>query len=179
MNTPAPDTGPPGPGAPNTFFHPANYRPEESVTYLMRQILTAIAQEIERELAPADLTNAQWIPLFKLSLGHTSTAAELARACHLDAGAMTRMLDRLETKGLCQRERSASDRRVVHIALTEAGTAAAQGIPPILCELQNNYLQGFTPEEFATLKQFLRRILDNTHTWDGAAPPPLNSSSKP
>jgi len=177
-------TSPPGPFQPPStvttdFYRPEAYRPEESITYLMRQILTAVAQEIERQLAPADLTNAQWIPLFKLFHGHATTAAELARACHLDAGAMTRMLDRLETKGLCQRERSASDRRVVHIALTEAGTAAAQGIPPILCELQNNYLQGFTPEEFATLKQFLRRILDNTHTWDGAAPPPLNSSSKP
>ena len=93
----------------------------------MRQILTAIARRSSANWHRQTLTNGS-STLRKLSLGH-STAAELARACHLDAGAMT-LLDRLEAKGLCQRERSAADRRVVNIALTEAGKAAAQAFHP-------------------------------------------------
>lgn len=155
---------------PADFYRPEDYRPEESVTYLMRLILATAAQEIERQLASADLTNAQWIPLFKLYHGHATTAAELARVCHLDAGAMTRTLDRLEAKGLCQRERSEADRRVVHIALTEAGTAAAQRIPPILCGMQNAYLEGFSADEFHALKGYLRRILHNAQTCNATPP---------
>jgi DNA-binding MarR family transcriptional regulator len=56
--------------------------------------------------------------------------------------------------------RSSEDRRVVHIALTPAGQKAAEGIPVILSKLQNEYLAGFSLEEWQTLKGYLHRILD-------------------
>ncbi len=143
------------------FYKAESYLPEDSVGHLMRLILSTVAHEVERHLQPCDLTNAQWLPLFKLAIGKASTVAELARECHLDAGAMTRLLDRLEAKGLCKRVRSQSDRRVVNIELTDAGREAASGIPDVLSQVQNTHLAGFTVEEFETLKSFLRRILDN------------------
>lgn len=144
------------------FYDQSNYRPEDSVGYLMRQILTSMAQGIDTQLADSDLTNAQWMPMLKLHLGHASTVAELARACNLDAGAMTRLLDRLEAKGLCTRTRSETDRRVVNIGLTELGRTVAQGIPDVLCQVLNQHLTGFTPEEFLLLKSLLHRVLANT-----------------
>ena len=147
--------------APPAFYLPENYQPEESVGYLMRRILATVATEIEREMAPNGLTNAQWIPLFKLSIGSASTVAELARGCQLDAGAMTRTLDRLESKGLLKRVRSSEDRRVVNLELTAGGRAAAQAIPGALCRVQNAHLRGFTRAEWETLSSLLRRILDN------------------
>lgn len=159
---------------PATFYCAEDYRPEESIGYLMRQILSTVAQEVERQLAHTELTNAQWIPLFKLSIGQASTAAELARECRLDAGAMTRTLDRLEAKGLCQRERSAADRRVVTITLTDSGQEAAQEIPKVLSRVQNAHLAGFTQEEFETLKGYLRRILNNAKTVDT---PPIHDNT--
>lgn len=143
------------------FYCAEGYNPEESVGYLMRRVLALVAQEVERELETSDLTNAQWVPLFKLSIGKVSTVAELARDCHLDAGAMTRLLDRLEAKGLCRRVRSVADRRVVNIELTDAGRAAAEGIPAVLSRVQNAHLAGFSVQEFEALKGFLRRILAN------------------
>ena len=146
---------------PAEFYNVDDYLPENSVGYLMRLALTAVAQEVERQLVVSDLTNAQWLPLFKLAQGKTSTVAELARLCHLDAGAMTRLLDRLEAKGLCRRVRSVADRRVVNIELTEQGEEVASGIPAVLCKVQNAHLTGFSNEEFEMLKSLLRRILDN------------------
>jgi DNA-binding MarR family transcriptional regulator len=153
------------PAAP--FYDPENYRPEESVGYLMRQILSTVAQEVELQLAHTELTNAQWIPLFKLYTGCASTVAELARHSDLDAGAMTRLLDRLEAKSLCQRVRSETDRRVVNITLTDAGKLAAQDIPRVLSRVQNGYLAGFTADEFEALKGYLRRILTNAKNTPG------------
>jgi len=144
-----------------TFYRAQGYRPEDSVGLLMRRVLSSLAHEIEHQLEASDLTNAQWLPLLRLSMGHGSTVAELARGCELDAGAMTRLLDRLEAKGLCRRVRSVEDRRVVNIELTEEGRAAALGIPVVLSGVQNAWLAGFSAEEFETLKSFLRRMLAN------------------
>ncbi len=145
----------------SAFYHLDNYRPEDSVGYLMRLILSSMAHAVEAQLADCELTNAQWLPVLKLHQGHASTVAELARACTMDAGAMTRLLDRLESKGLCKRMRSESDRRVVNIALTDTGREVAQGIPTVLCTVLNSHLSGLSAEEFATLKSLLQRMLPN------------------
>ena len=50
--------------------------------------------------------------------GLGNTAAELARIGCVDTGAMTRMLDRLEAKGLVRRSRCPKDGRVVQLELT-------------------------------------------------------------
>ena len=77
------------------------------------------------------------MPLLKLHMGQASTVAELARECQLDAGAMTRLLDRLEAKGLCGACAPTDDRRVVNLELTDEGRAAAEEIPAVLCRVQN------------------------------------------
>ena len=146
------------------FYNAQSYDPNDSVGHLMRRILNLVGEDVARELEPTGLTNAQWLPLFKLYRGYATTVAELARECGHDAGATTRLLDRLEIKGLCQRVRSQEDRRVVHIELTPAGIAAAQEIPATLSKIQNDYLAGFSLEEWQTLKSYLRRILDTAQT---------------
>lgn len=146
------------------FYQPGKYTAERSFGYTMRRIVTLLGQDIEQLMEPHGLTNAQWLPLIKLHLCQASTVAELARECELDAGAMTRLLDRLEAKGLCQRQRSSEDRRVVNLVLTPAGQAAAQKIPVELCQIQNTYLRGFSDDEWQTLMGMLHRILRNAQT---------------
>ena len=150
------------------FYKPDNYQPEESAAYLMRQILNLATAEIDKALEPAGLTNAQWVPLIKLHMGQASTVAELARECKLDAGAMTRTLDRLEAKGLVERVRSSEDRRVVNLELTREGRDAAKEIPAVLCDVQNAFLQGLSVAEWQQLKDLLRRILANGQALQGA-----------
>jgi DNA-binding MarR family transcriptional regulator len=164
---------------PPSFYCAAGYKPEGSVGYLMRLIISHVGQEVERQLAHTELTNAQWIPIYKLYTKRASTVAELARECQLDAGATTRMLDRLEAKGLCQRKRSEEDRRVVHIALTEAGEAAAAEIPRVLSGVQNAHLAGFSAEEFETLKSLLQRVLANSKTIAAQAAIPKTTTGGP
>lgn len=157
----AANAAPPGPAEAVGFYRPDNYQPEESVGYLMRRILTTVSMEVERELEPSGLTNAQWVPLLKLYMGVASTVAEVARQCQMDAGATTRLLDRLEAKGLLRRVRSSEDRRVVNLELTAEGREAARQIPAVLCKVQNAHLKGFSIEEWQQLKGLLRRILAN------------------
>jgi DNA-binding MarR family transcriptional regulator len=170
----APASGQPSEDGCAAFYRVNGYSPDESVGYLMRRIIASLGQEVDRELEPAGLTNAQWVPLLKLHMGAASTVAELARECQLDAGSMTRMLDRLEAKTLVRRVRSSRDRRVVNLELTDEGRQVAQGIPSVLCRVQNAHLDGFSVEEWQQLKTLLRRMLANTRSgrYQAAGPTP-------
>ncbi len=154
---------------PANFYRAKGYGAEDSVGYLMRRVVSGIAHGVDKKLESVGLTNAQWAPLLKLHLGHAATVAELARACLVDAGAMTRMLDRLEAKGLVRRVRSTADRRVVNIELTAEGARAAKQIPAVLCEVQNAHLAGISRDEWLALKSTLQRMLDNAHALQDAA----------
>ncbi len=150
--------------APANFYRASGYCADDSVGYLMRRVLMAITQAADRRLEPDGLTNVQWGPLFMLRTMRASTVAELARELQTDPGAMTRLLDRLEAKGLCRRERSTEDRRVVRIVLTPEGEEAASRVPVVLSQVMNETLSGFSRAEWDTLKTMLQRMLDNAES---------------
>jgi DNA-binding MarR family transcriptional regulator len=137
------------------------YTPADSIGRLVNAVAAQVTQALDSEASPLGISSAQWIILIKLGSGQARTAAELCRLSHYDTGSMTRMLDRLEKKGLITRVRSAEDRRVVELFLTEAGHALYPRLPPISIKVLNRYLQGFAPGEVETLKVLLRRMLAN------------------
>ena len=81
-----------------------------------------------------------------------STVADLARWLQLDADATTRLLDRLEKRGLCERVRSTADRRVVDVELTAEGEASIAEVPSVLATVMNAHLAGFSKTEWQALK---------------------------
>ena len=151
----------PKPPSPADFYRPNQYTADESVGYLLRRLLNSMKLETDKRLEPYDLTNAQWEPLYKLHKGMASTVAELARELQTDPGATTRLLDRLEAKGLCKRVRSTEDRRVVNLELTPEGAAVAEHIPGALSEVMNHHLAGFSKTEWQALTSYLQRMLAN------------------
>ncbi len=133
----------------------------ESVGYKLLQLALAMRRETASRLLSLGLTEAQWRPLWMLKAGRADTAQVLARLLGVDAGAMTRMLDRLEAKGLIERVRSLTDRRVTQLRLTASGEAATEGIPEVVAGVNNDYLLGFTRDEFEQLNSLLARMRAN------------------
>ncbi len=154
---------------PHRFYEPAGYCADESVGWLMKRVLMSITSAADRRLAEQGITHVQWAPLFMLKRCRASTVAELARELQTDPGAMTRLLDRLEAKGFCKRERSTEDRRVVHIALTPEGEAAAAQVPDVLSKVLNEHLADFSKAEWAQLKDLLNRMIANAAAADEPA----------
>jgi DNA-binding MarR family transcriptional regulator len=146
---------------PSDYYQASNYTPNESVGFLMRRVLSSILQQADAQLAAYDLTYVQWLPLYKLMLCNDNTCVSLARDLGIDPAAITRALDRLESKGMLRRERSTSDRRVVHLVLTDAGHAVAAKIPKALASVLNAHLSGFSHDECRLLLGMLRRMLQN------------------
>jgi DNA-binding MarR family transcriptional regulator len=146
---------------PADIYHAATYRAEDSVGYLMKRIMVSIVSQADKELGRHDLTSAQWIPLLHLQNSGNSNVVELARWSNVDAGSMTRLLDRLEKKNLVKRVRSTDDRRVVQVELTPEGRAAVAQAPAVLARVLNAHLAGFSKTEWQALKTYLRRMADN------------------
>jgi DNA-binding MarR family transcriptional regulator len=151
------------------FYRGHDYRIEESIGYLLRIALSALKRDAEMELQAHGTTSEQALPLMAVSQGLCSTAADLARLYVMDPGAVTRMLDRIEAKGLIERVRRSDDRRVVELKLTAAGAALAARIPQVLSDTLNRVLRGFTRDEVDSLKDLLRRVAANTRTGAEAA----------
>ena len=149
---------PPRTCAPAEFYQATGYCAESSVGYLMKRIVLSIVHHADKHLDAHGLTSAQWGPLLKLHNGGPSTVVELARWCQVDAGAMTRLLDRLEKKNLCKRVRSTTDRRVVQVELTPDGVVAIAEVPAVLSEVLNAHLAGFSKTEWQALTSYLQRM---------------------
>jgi DNA-binding MarR family transcriptional regulator len=103
----------------------------------------------------------QWFPLYKLAQAQDITMAHLARDFQIDPAAMSRSLDRIESKGLVVRRRSQSDRRVVHLELTSEGRVVAEKVKGVLAGVLNDHLRGFSQQEWETLVQLLTKMLQN------------------
>jgi len=135
--------------------------PNLTVGRLVKLAFYSLSRGVDARMQPLELTAMQWEPLLMLALGRADTVAALARECNVDCGAMTRMLDRLEEKRLLQRQRSETDRRVVHLALTRKGREAAAEIPAMVSAELQRHLAGFSTAERQTLLQLLTRMLAN------------------
>jgi DNA-binding MarR family transcriptional regulator len=141
------------------MFPSGSWCVEESVGYLLARARTKLAKSVDFELAKHDITHAQGSTVLMLASGHYSTAAELARELYIDSASITRMIDRLEKRGLIMRMPRGDDRRVINLRLTEDGVALAGQLPNLYVAVLNRNFVDFSPEEVATLKTLLRKLL--------------------
>ena len=151
------------------IYDSTSYQPGRSIGALLSRVKVEMLAAVDRELmqdkrlAPLEMSAAQWIIVANLAAGpgEPKSAADLCKVISYDAGAMTRMLDRLESKGLIRRSRSAEDRRLMHLELTEEGRAAWPRMREISLTVANRFLRGFTKAEARQLEGFLSRMLEN------------------
>ncbi len=87
------------------------------------------------------------------------SAGELARSLGHDSGGMTRLLDRLEERGLLERHADPSDRRSLCIRPTAAGLALGERLAAIGDEVLAQALRGFSVPEQRSLLDCLERML--------------------
>ncbi len=133
-----------------------------SLGLLFRHLRDGMWAWMERELAAAghDLTFSQFVTIKKLAAGIASVT-DLARAAELNPGAMTRLLDRLEAKGLVTRVADPGDRRALHIHLTEAGTAIWQDIDQCGQRVHDRALADMDDADRDQLMRLLERVRHN------------------
>ena len=105
------------------------------------------------DLAPLEISAAQYVVISVLAKSECmDSVAQLCKDLPYDAGAMTRMLDRLEAKGLISRRRCPDDRRVVKLELTEAGRVALPKMRECSVQVLNHFLRGSAKRKHDSLR---------------------------
>ena len=131
---------------------------EQSIGFLLNKARNLMVMEMDLALKELEISSQQMGILLSLTRGVAATPFELSKLLGIDTGLMTRMLDKLESKGLLQRARSLEDRRVVNLTLTEKGEKVAGRIPEIAPAVLNARLESFTAQEFQDLRRLLRKF---------------------
>jgi len=127
----------------------------------LKMLTSSLVRRVDLHMQPLELTGMQWEPLMLLWLKRADTVAALARVSQVGVPSMTRMLDRLEKKGLVRRARSPEDRRKVILELTAAGKALYPKLTEVHVNVLNRFMQRFTKAEADTLGKLLERMLAN------------------
>jgi MarR family 2-MHQ and catechol resistance regulon transcriptional repressor len=107
----------------------AEMRTLDTFIKLTRCTNSLLARLAERNTI-GDLTWSQFAVLEALyHLGHM-TQGEISAKVLKSGSNMTTVIDNLERDRLVRRERDANDRRVIHVHLTEAGSAKVEAVLP-------------------------------------------------
>jgi DNA-binding MarR family transcriptional regulator len=119
--------------------------------------------------AEHDLTPQQYNALRLLRAAHPEKIATLDLAGRLVSRApdITRLLDKLQERGLIQRDRPADNRRMVRVAITDDGVALLDRLQKPLAECHRRQLGHLSKRQMKELITLLK-IVRAPHEEDGA-----------
>ncbi len=131
--------------------------------YLRLTHAAECAQEhIQRMLRPLGLTPGQISVLQLLFREGPLQHGQIGPAVSRSSGNVTTVVDNLVRRGLVQRERSTADRRVVHVALTEAGRATIARVLPDYSDEVQHAMGRLDREQLLALAVLCEQLVETT-----------------
>jgi len=111
-----------------------------------------------------DLTVDQWSVIKTLFEHEDLTHKDLSDLCGKDQPTMTRIVDLLLKKGYVMRVEHPTDRRSLHIQLTDSGKGQAKNLTPLVKEFRMKAWENLTDEDFEHFTRILNTIYNNLET---------------
>ena len=133
----------------------------EMAGHLIRRLHQQSTQVFQSETLAAgfELTSVQFAALDAVAAQSGIDQASLAAAISFDRATIGGVIDRLELKGLVQREVSEADRRARCLRLTPAGRRLLAAVRPVVEALQAQILAPLTARERQTFEALARKAL--------------------
>ncbi|WP_169811900.1 MarR family winged helix-turn-helix transcriptional regulator [Nocardia grenadensis] len=125
---------------------------------LLHDSARELSRLLDRELATHGVTAQQAALLINLA-GGESSPKRLAAVLGIDTGGATRLVDRLEAKGLLRRRPGVEDRRAVVLELTESGRGLTPVLAPTFAAVAASFFLGSTDAEIRGAGDLLERAL--------------------
>ena len=138
--------------------------------YLLNRAGSRIATAFTGVVRRRDLTLAMWRVLAALQEEELLKVSELAERTSIEISTLSRILDALEQRNLVQRRRDARERRVVRVRPTAKAHRLTAELVPTALAYERAALKGFSDDEVARLKDYLRRLHRNMADLEKLAP---------
>jgi DNA-binding MarR family transcriptional regulator len=152
----------------NVIYDAKSLDLRDSLAGLVSQVRMALIRQIDEEfvrdpeVAPFEATAAQFAIIAFVLKRKVDTACELCKQMEYDRGAMSRMIDRLEAKGLIRRVSLSHTRRTLGLEVTAAGQAAFPKMAACLARVLNRMLRGVSKAQVREAEKVLQQMLSNS-----------------
>jgi DNA-binding MarR family transcriptional regulator len=141
----------------------------------LRRIIRAIENRSQKLSQDYQITGPQLGCLLAIKQHGALTTTRLAHTVFLSPSTVVGIVDRLEEKGLVSRTRNTSDRRQVHIGLTEAGSRLAVSAPSPLQETLSSNLKNLPALELVSITLALDKLVSLMEAGEISAAPILET----
>lgn len=150
----------------NPFSEAVDVRPievesiEQSTFNLLVRAAARLEGELNRVLRPLDLTSATYniLAVLRAAGGSGRSCGDISEQLIAQVPDMTRLLDRLDRLGYIVRERSAADRRIVKVTITETGLGVLERLKGAVGDCYVRQLGHLGAEKLSALRDLLSVI---------------------
>ena len=134
---------------------------DDTLHYLIMANQVLVQKALLEQLKDTGLTIGQPKILDYLKEHDGSNQKEIAKACFLEAGSLTTILNKMEEKGLIERRILNGNRRSFHIFLTAVGKEKQQLVDTAFSEIEKKALADISEKEFEQFMSVYHRIYSN------------------
>ncbi len=136
-----------------------SFQLHNSFTFWICRLASAMQEQFNHDLEALDITWPQWMVMNVLHHSSSNTPAQIAEQIGVDRSAVTRLLDRLEKKGLVKREHDQLDRRSVKVRITDPGKLMLNHMDDAAEKHQQSFLSQLHATEHRVLKSNIQKLL--------------------
>ncbi len=137
------------------FF--ARYTTSLWVRFLRFNLLSN--KRLQDDLEKLDLTPPQFYVLATIGYAGGLPFGEIGEKMMVTVSNLTGIVDRLEEKGLVNRERDAHDRRIVRVRLTEKGSRLYKNTIPLFEKSISQFFSPLDKSQQKELSSLLRKLI--------------------
>ncbi|MGI0054557.1 MAG: MarR family winged helix-turn-helix transcriptional regulator [Thermoplasmata archaeon] len=127
----------------------------------MKRVEHAMRVQMDRLLAPSDLTRGSWYILYHVNEEGEISQRKLQDVLGIESGSLAILVDKLVRKGWLQRSSSHEDRRAKFLRVTPEGAARWKRVPDIASILRPRMMKGITLREAEAAVSVLKKVWEN------------------
>lgn len=132
-----------------------------SLHYLMMANQMLVQKALMERVKESGLTIGQPKVLDYLKDHDGSSQKDIARACFIEAGSLTTILNGMEEKGLIERRTLNGNRRSYHIFMTDEGKRKQQMIDEAFAEIEEKAVSDISDEEYSQFMSVYQKLYNN------------------
>lgn len=132
---------------------------EDHLGFWLRFVSNHVSQRFQQQLEDRGVTVTEWVALRELFVPEPPSAAELVARLGMTKGAVSKVLTRLEAKGLAERKSSSEDARVWRLRLTRAGRELVPKLARIADENDAHFFATLSPRTRQVVTNALREVV--------------------
>ena len=143
--------------------------PAQQLEFLLAEVVRLQLRVYNGRFRATGLNQSQVTALIHLDRVEELTQTDLAARLGMKKAALGTLIDGLEGKGLVERERGRTDRRLQLVSITDAGREVVGEVDEMAEILGTALRQGITRDERTQLVSILQRLRENLRRMEKGA----------